>query len=421
MTGAPPEEPSRTDRSPAWRWDGPLASLGSTFISLLLVTAALLVVRWLLPPLLEASRYAWYRGQLRAEHEAATHQLQQVSLDGLSRLSQLVSQRVTPSVVHIDIKQSSLNEEELEALRSVSPEASSRYRIHGQGSGVLVDAAGYVITNFHVLEGCESIEVRFSDGSREEATLVGIDRARDLAVLKVPPVALPAANWGDSDAVTVGAPVWAVGSPFGLAGSVTFGILSSKHRVDLAESQYEGSQRLQARYSDLMQSDVAVNPGNSGGPLVNGQGEIIGINTAIVGETFQGVSFSIPSRLVREIYEDILAAAAQARGWLGVRLDPVSGDQPRPTKGPQAPAETSGAMVVDFVNFGHSPARAAGLRRGDTITGVDGNGIQDHRDLITRIAAVEPNTKVRLQVQRGSTSLEIDVMLGARFVELGPP
>jgi S1-C subfamily serine protease len=124
---------------------------------------------------------------------------------------------------------------------------------------------------------------------------------------------------------------------------------------------------------------------------------------------------------VREIYQDILAAAAQARGWLGVRLDPVSGDQKLPTNSSQAPAETTGAMVVDFVNFGRSPARAAGLRRGDTITGVDGDGIQDHRELITRIAAAQPNTKVRLQVQRGSASLEIDVTLGARFVELGPP
>ncbi|MDZ4849000.1 MAG: trypsin-like peptidase domain-containing protein [Pirellulaceae bacterium] len=393
--------------------------LVSTLTSLSVVLVLLMALRWVLPPLLEASRYSWYRGQLKAEHEAAGEELRNVSLDGLSRISELVSQRVTPSVVHIDVKHSvdalvakgqklGLNLEDFDGLKS-----------DGQGSGVIVDSDGYILTNFHVLEDCEIIEVRFSDDSRSEARIVGFDRARDLAVLKVKEIDLPPITWGDSDTTIVGAPVWAVGSPFGLHGSITFGILSSKHRVDLSDSRYQHSttNRIQPRYSDLMQSDVAVNPGNSGGPLVNGKGELVGINTAILGESYRGVSFSIPSNITKKIYDEIRLKAPLSGGWLGVQLDDVTKDG-KHLKADDESSAIEGAIVVGFANFGQSPARKAGVRRGDIVVGFNKQPIRHYKELIEFIGKAGGGSKVKLEVLRDGSRESIDIELGTRHVEL---
>jgi serine protease Do len=421
-------------RSKQTRPSGPhsasaISVIGSTITSLTLILALLVVVRWLLPPLLESSRYSWFRGQLRAEHEAAGEQLRNVSLDGLSRVSQLVSQRVNPSVVHLDVKQALPWNHSL--LRESEQDTSDLggLRLNSQGSGILVDREGYVLTNFHVLDGCESVEIVFSDESHEEAVIVGVDRARDLAVLKVKPVDLPEIEWGDSNAAEVGSPVWALGSPFGLHGSVTFGILSSKHRVDLGESFSEKSGFFKAQYSDLMQSDVALNPGNSGGPLVNGKGQLIGVNTAILGDTFQGVSFSIPSNLAKQLYQQIREKAKSPRGWLGVILGtvksqatvkgtPENKDDPSVDDTGSTPA--TGALVVDFAKFGRSPARDAGVVRGDVVVELNGRAIVDHKQLIETIQTTKPESQVELTVLRKGKRSKLTVTLGARFVEIDP-
>ncbi len=228
----------------------------------------------------------------------------------------------------------------------------------GQGSGVIVDEAGFIITNFHVIEDSDIIEVALSDESRVNAQIIGWDKARDIAILKIDPVQLPAIQWGNSDAVAVGSPVWAVGSPFGLTGSITFGILSSKHRIDLTDSRYEMTNRVTPQVSDLMQSDVAVNPGNSGGPLVNGQGQLVGINTAILGETYRGVSFSIPSNIVKTVYDEIIAKSKNSSGWLGVMLQPV---QVSKSKAGDESEIVTGAMVGGFARMGQSPERSRGF------------------------------------------------------------
>ncbi len=407
---------------------GPLSSsafsvVGSTLTSLTLILALLVMVRCLLPPLLESSRYSWFRGQLRAEHEAAGEQLRNVSLDGLSRVSQLVSQRVTPSVVHLDVKQG-VPWNHLQ-LKESDPDAANfgGLRLNSQGSGILVDREGYVITNFHVLDGCESVEIVFSDESHDEASIVGVDRTRDLAVLKVKSVDLPEIEWGDSNAVEVGSPVWALGSPFGLHGSVTFGILSSKHRVDLGDSFSEKSGFFKARYSDLMQSDVALNPGNSGGPLVNGKGELIGVNTAILGDTFQGVSFSIPSNLAKQLYLQIREKAKSPRGWLGVVLGNANatGISKSPPGNKDKPSqEATGALIIDYAKFGRSPARDAGMVPGDVVTEANGRAIVDHKQLIDTIQSLPPNSQVELTVLRKEKLSKITVTLGARFIEIDP-
>jgi S1-C subfamily serine protease len=423
--------------------------MGSVFVSTLaslgIVLVLLLLVRWVLPPLLESSRYSWYRGQLRAEHEAAGEQLRNVSLDGLSRVSELVSQRVTPSVVHINVRQTS-QESELAAFKS-----------DGQGSGVIVDRNGYILTNNHVLEGAVLINVRFSDDSRCEARIVGIDEARDLAVLQVDELELPSVEWGNSDTTTVGAPVWAVGSPFGLHGSITFGIISSKHRGDLSESSYQYTNRIQSQYSDLIQSDVAVNPGNSGGPLVNGQGQLIGINTAILGEWYRGVSFSIPSNLVKEIYQEILEQSKNAPGWLGVRLETIgnskgkigSPDTDNSASDPRistdslprgkasleegdadveailheaiAPEALKGVRIVEFVGVEYSPARRGGMKVGDVIIRFNDQTIEDQLQLISLIGKTTAGSKGKFEVIRNGARKPIEIQLGARPIKLSSP
>jgi len=412
------EDPSDYDRPipsyPPQRLQPPASVatvLVSTFTSLGIVMVLLLMVRWVLPPLLESSRYSWYRGQLRAEHEAAGEQLRNVSLDGLSRVSELVSQRVTPSVVHIDVKQ------------STEENALSNFKSDGQGSGVIVDSEGYILTNNHVLEDALLIEIRFSDDSRREARIVGIDEARDLAVLKVDKIELPNIAWGNSDTMIVGAPVWAVGSPFGLHGSITFGIISSKHRGDLSESSYQYTNRIKSQYSDLIQSDVAVNPGNSGGPLVNGQGQLIGINTAILGEWYRGVSFSIPSNLVKQIYDEIRDKSKTPPGWLGVKLETIAKSiidrEEAADEVEQQPAQ--GVRIVDFVGLEHSPARRGGMKIGDVIVSFNGQPIDDQRKLIAFIGKTAAGAKAKLEIMRDGSRKQIEIELGPRSVRLQVP
>jgi len=369
----------------------------STLLSLAVVIILLITIRWVLPPLLESSRYSWYRGQLRAQHEAAGLELQNVSLDGLARISELVSERVTPSVVHINIKRTP-GLGSLEQILSDADPAITDQISQGQGSGVIVDSEGYIITNYHVLEDGEVIEVRMSDDARHTARMVGFDRERDLAVLKIEQTELPPMDWGNSDNVAVGSPVWAIGSPFGLAGSITFGILSSKHRVDLSGSMYQLSSGLSPYNSDLMQSDVAINPGNSGGPLVNGRGELIGINTAILGPTYRGVSFSIPSNLVRSVYDSIISKSKTTNGWLGVQLD-----------------QSSGAVKIEaFARPGPSPAREAGLQIGDVILKFDGKIVSGYRHLIEMISSMRAGHTVTVNLERDGRPIQLAVELGHR-------
>src|SRR5262249_43832764 len=155
------------------------------------------------------------------------------------------------------------------------------------------------------------IQVSLADGRRVVGTLVGVDRETDLALLKIKAEGLTATRWGDSDEMQTGALVWAVGSPFGLERSITSGILSAKNRRGATGTAYQ----------DFLQTDAAVNPGNSGGPLVNSEGRVVGINTAIVGDSFQGISFAVPSNVARDVFERLKGDGLVRRGWLGVQLD----------------------------------------------------------------------------------------------------
>lgn len=367
-----------------------------------------------LPLLVEELQYRLERGRLRARVESAARWLDQEPLGEFSRASEMVSQRVGPSVVHINIADESLEEEAAARDKAGNdglldenglPRRRPRRRLEtGQGSGVVMDAEGHIVTNRHVIEDARRIEVVLSDGRRRPATIVGVDEPTDIAVLKVDAPGVFAAEWGDSESLEVGALVWAVGSPFGLERSITFGILSAKNRAGLAGTPFQ----------DLMQSDAAVNPGNSGGPLVDAQGRVIGINTAIVGAAYQGVSFAIPSQVAERVYRDLKTRGVVARGYLGIEPQTVDEQLARELG---LAAEQRGALVrrMADVPLGEDlPARTAGIRLGDVIQSWNGRPVDSADGLIANVSQTPVGVKVPVKVLRDGEELELEVTVGRR-------
>lgn len=390
--------PSETADDPGERFQAdaqPHQLAYSTLLSLLVVLVLICTIRFTVPPLVESLRYSWHHGQLRAEYELSGQRLQNISLNSLSETSELVSRRMGPSVVHINL----LTDDE-------------RAQVRGQGSGVVLDEKGHILTNDHVLKDAERIEVVLGDGRRLLAKEIGVDSKTDLAVIKIDADGLMPAQWGDSNRVDVGSPVWAVGSPFGLERTVTFGIVSGKHRIDLRGSRFESRDvNDTTTYGDLMQSDVAVNPGNSGGPLVNSLGQIVGINTAIVGDTYIGISFSIPSNVAKQVANGLIEEGVVPRGWLGVKLEDYE-----LSSGSQVPVR--GARVSAWANRGVSPAKIAGIRIGDVIVKVADYEIKSTKALIGMIAQIEVGTLVPVEVIRDEERLLMQVEVGRRPPQL---
>jgi len=372
-------------------------ALGQALFFLFAVATMLAAARFIMPSIVEEARYAWYRGELRAQYEASGEGLKNASLSALSEAYQMVTQHVGPSVVHIEVQRDSDENQQVAKLLGAS-HSESYMPLSDQGSGVVVDPAGYIITNFHVIADGRQILVGLSDGRRVVGTVVGTDPLTDLAVLKVDAQGLFPIQWGDSDRSQVGSPVWAVGSPFGLDRTVTFGILSGKHRVVKAST----------RYQDFMQSDAAINPGNSGGPLVDASGRLIGINTAIVGDTFRGVSFSIPSNVAKAVYERLKTNGRFDRGWLGLALaevpdELVVGDDLR----------VRGALVTGLAGS-DSPAARGGTQVGDIILRIDDQPIKDIGHLMRVAGNLLVDTRITLDVRRGDETISLEVTVGQR-------
>ncbi len=259
------------------------------------------------------------------------------------------------------------------------------------GSGVIVTNEGHIITNSHVVDQVDEIEVQLSDGRTKKARLVGSDAQVDLAVLKIDEPGVKPLKLGDSDAVQAGDMVLAIGNPFGFEETVTEGIISSKGRPNRVDG-----------FGDFLQTDAAINPGNSGGPLINLTGEVIGINTAIISRTggSQGIGFAIPSNTVRVALESLLKRGRIIRGYLGIQAQ----------VNPQNLASDSDGVVVGGVLPG-SPAEQAHLRQGDVIRKFNGRDVKTFPELRSLVAQAELNKKIDLEVMRDGKSLNVSTEL----------
>ena len=367
---------------------------GSSIVKLLAVLAILVIV-WQLPIFIERIEYSRHYGREKAAADVARGELQNGKMNDLSRLSGMVAKTVGPSVVHIESVRrmdGPGRDDELAHLFGLP----RQYQSEGQGSGVIVDAAGYLVTNNHVIDGASEITVQLSDSRRKPARVVGSDPLTDIAVLKIDAENLIAAEWGDSNQLEVGALVWAIGNPFGLNRSVTFGIISAIGRPGTTA------------YQDFLQTDAAVNPGNSGGPLVNVEGKIVGINTAIVGRSYQGVSFSIPSDKARDVYERIRATGKVARGWLGVALAPLT---PPVAKQLQI-ADDRGALIQEIIAGG--PAANAGLQAGDVVVEWNDTPVDNPTTLSQLVAATEIGSQARATIIRDGKQQSVNIQVDER-------
>jgi serine protease Do len=365
----------------------PTPHLSSRLPILIGVLLALLGL-YFFPTYMQNVEYSKMRGEVQAIDESLGGDLGQ-KFGSLGKAFVLIAKKAVPSVVHIDTRQRQVRRVN-DIFGGIVPE------MEGQASGVIVDPSGYIVTNNHVVKGAEEITVTLSNGTRyENAEVINTDEAFDLALVKVPGKDLVAADWGDSDQLDVGEMVLAIGNPFGLDRSVTFGIVSGKNR-------HNGENE-----SDFLQTDAAVNPGNSGGPLVNMGGKIVGINTAIVGESYQGISLAIPSNTARKIYEQLKSGHSSESGFLGVNLSRINARLAR-----QLGLKTlRGALVVGVVP--NSPAERAGIQEGDVITAWDDHEIDDPNLLILLIARTKVGTTVPMTVLRNGETIKLDVTVAA--------
>ncbi|MGD8472012.1 MAG: DegQ family serine endoprotease [Desulfobacteraceae bacterium] len=274
---------------------------------------------------------------------------------------------------------------------------SRDFKQRSLGSGFIIDRAGYIVTNNHVIENADQIKVKLADKREFEAELVGRDPNTDLALIRIKDASdLVPLQLGDSDALPVGSWVVAVGSPFGLEQTVTAGIVSAKGRA-LGSGPYD----------DFIQTDASINPGNSGGPLLNMNGEVVGINTAIVANG-QGIGFAIPVNMARGIVNQLQAHGSVTRGWLGVSIQDLSPELAEY----YGIKDKKGALVVQV--FEGDPADKAGIKANDVIVEVDGKSIESSRDLTNKIANLEVGKKTSLTLLRDGKKKTVAVKIAKR-------
>lgn len=284
--------------------------------------------------------------------------------------------------------------------RFFGEEHQPEFRQRSLGSGFIIDEAGYIVTNNHVIDGADEIVVKLKNGREFEAKIIGKDSNTDLALLRVEsPENFQAAKLGDSDALQVGQWVLAIGSPFGLEQTITAGIVSAKGRVI-------GS----GPYDDFIQTDASINPGNSGGPLTNMEGEVVGINTAIVASG-QGIGFAIPINLARGIINQLKTEGEVTRGWIGVAIQDLS----REMVEYYDLKDDKGVLVADV--FENDPADKAGIKPQDIIIDINGTKIENSRELTTFIAGLPVGEKAKVTVLRDNKEKTFTVQIAKREEE----
>jgi Do/DeqQ family serine protease len=272
----------------------------------------------------------------------------------------------------------------------------------GLGSGVIVAPEGYLLTNHHVVDGATDIEVQLPDGRQASAAVVGSDAETDIAVLKIDLAALPVMTLGDVRAAQVGDAVLAIGNPFGVGQTVTAGIVSALDR---------GGARLgNSPLQNFIQTDAAINPGNSGGALVDAGGRLLGINTAIFSRSggSMGIGFAVPVDTARNVMEQIIKGGRVLRGWIGVESRDLTADLAENLNLPVK----AGALITGVLQDG--PAARGGLRPGDVVVSVGSTRVGNTGELLTAVAALPPQSKSRLAVQRGAQALQVEVQVADR-------
>ena len=391
---------------------------GKTILAWVLIAASLTAIGVTVPLVTGEIAYAITAAQNRADRE---HLAELASHDRISPLFRAVAKAVQPATVEIRVvKRHARPETDMDnpmrrffepqspfGRRSPRRPRRQEFRFsRGLGSGVIVDAKnGYVLTNSHVVHGAHTVEVILSDAREFKTEWVRTDPLTDLAVVKIEADGLVEAPLGDSEKMEVGDWVLAIGSPKGLTQTVTAGIISAKGRrteLGVRTDMYQNS----------LQTDASINRGNSGGPLVNMRGEVVGINNSIaVTSQFsgnEGIGFAIPSNMARKVMTQLVEGGKVVRGFLGVGIQDVDDKLAKDFKLP----DTKGAMVMGFSK--DSPAEKAGLKLDDTIVAVDGKEIADTNDLRNAIAAVKPATVVKLEIYRDGKKRTVSVKVAQK-------
>jgi serine protease DegQ len=273
-------------------------------------------------------------------------------------------------------------------------------RREGLGSGVIVSEQGYILTNHHVVESVDQIEVALADSRKLPARVVGTDPETDLAVLKVESPKLPAITFAKAEHLRVGDVVLAIGNPFGIGQTVTLGIVSGLGRSHLGITVFE----------NFIQTDAAINPGNSGGALVDANGNLVGINTAIYSQTggSMGIGYAIPVSTARQVMEQIIQKGSVTRGWIGVGVQDITREIVESFKLPAV----SGVLITQVERGG--PADLGGLKAGDILTAVNGKAVADTTGMLNMIAALRPGQQASLKIARGQSETELAVTIGRR-------
>jgi serine protease DegS len=310
-------------------------------------------------------------------------------------------ERASPSVVNVYTSRL-VRERLAPSLGELFGEFLPRYRNRIErslGSGVIVDEAGHIVTNHHVIANADSVKVQLADGREANARVVGRDPDTDLAVLKIDLSPLPVATFGRSDQLKVGDVVLAIGNPIGLSQTVTHGIVSATSRQQLGIAPLE----------DFIQTDAPINFGNSGGALVDTSGALIGINTAIVAKNLgvEGIGFAIPVNMVRGVLSDIVAHGRVIRGWIGIVPEDASDEQAAQL------GLAQGGVVIANLYVG-SPGQQAGLAPGDLLLAIDGTTLSSAQDALARIANAKPGSVLAIKVLRGRRTLEVKARVSER-------
>jgi Do/DeqQ family serine protease len=307
--------------------------------------------------------------------------------------------RAAPAVVSITASKSTLRKPSANWQRDFFGGGRNQAQT-GLGSGVLVSPDGYLLTNQHVVDGADDIEVTLSDGRSASAKVVGTDADSDLALLKIALDNLPAIPFGNISQLSVGDPVLAIGNPFNVGETVTSGIVSALDRNQLGLSTIE----------NFIQTDAAINPGNSGGALVDGEGRLVGINTAIFSRSggSMGIGFAIPVDIAREVMDALIRDGQMTRGWIGVQPRDLT---PEFADSFQLPVR-EGVLVTGVLRDG--PAAQAGLKPGDVVTAIGGVKISNTAQLLRAVGSLKPPALAVLAVQRGSDAMTLSVPVARR-------